>query len=243
MKIGGDYRVHPHRNTWSKAAADLGLDADAVLERVVQLAIAAPDAFADATNEPDVVILDRPLPRRLVDLIAERARGCLAILPTTARTRVTQTIRYEERLAELSEATSSQPVSAEGAAALVREAAQALRNAVAAQPRDLSVVRERIFELGIAALRAIHAVGEAESSSGYVNPTKERLPSLINDYAPNIANLPISQDDPVAGLADEIIRAANRFVTADPKSVFGGTDERLRALYRVVGLAARALSL
>jgi serine/threonine-protein kinase HipA len=243
MKIGGDYRVYPHRNTWGKAAADLGLDADAVLERVVHLAIAAPDAFADATNEPDVIALDRPLPRRLVDLIAERATQCLAILPTTARARVMQTIRYEARLAEFSDATSPQAVSAEGASVLVREAAQGLRDAVAAQPRDLSVVRERIFELGIAALRAIRAVGEAESPSGYVNPTKERLPRLIKDYAPNIANLPISQDDPVARVADEIMRAANRFIDADPNSVFGSADERLRALFRVVGLAARALSL
>ena len=47
----------------------------------------------------------------------------------------------------------------------------------------------------------------------------------------------------MARVADEIMRAANRFVKADPKSLFGSTDERLRALYRVVGLAARALSL
>ncbi len=243
MKIGGDYRVYPHRNTWDNAAADLGLNADAVLDRVVRLAITAPDAFADAANEQDVVALARPLPKALVDLVADRAKRCLAILPTAAKARAMQTIRYEERLAELSDAVPPQAVTAEGAPALVREAAQALHDAVAAQPRDLSVVRERIFELGVAALRAIHAVGEAELPPGYVNPTKERLASLIQDYAPNIANLPIPQDDAVARVADEIIRAANRFVEADPKSVFGSADERLRALYRVGGLAARALSL
>jgi hypothetical protein len=59
-----------------------------------------------------------------------------------------------------------------------------LAESVAAQPRDLSAVRERIFGLGVAALRAIHAVGEAESPSGYVKLTKERLPSLIHDHAP-----------------------------------------------------------
>ena len=154
-----------------------------------------------------------------------------------------QTIRYEERLTELSDAVPPQAVSAEGAPALVREATEALLDAVAAQPRDLSLVRQRIFDLGVAALRAIHAVGEAESPPGYVNPTKDRLASLIQEHAPNIANLPIPRDDPVARVADEIVRAANRYVDADPKSVFGSGDERLRALYRVAGLAARALSL
>ncbi len=105
------------------------------------------------------------------------------------------------------------------------------------------MVRERILQLGVAALRAIHAVGQAEPPSGYISPTKDRLASLIHDYAPNIANLPIPQDDPVARVANEIIRAANRYVDADPKSMFGTADERLRALYRAVGLAAWALSL
>ncbi|HTZ65540.1 MAG TPA: type II toxin-antitoxin system HipA family toxin [Solirubrobacteraceae bacterium] len=81
MKIGGDYRVHPYRNTWPKAAADLGLDTNAVLERVLHLALAAPDAFADAVRAPDVVALDRQLPERLADLVADRVERCLAILP------------------------------------------------------------------------------------------------------------------------------------------------------------------
>jgi serine/threonine-protein kinase HipA len=242
MKIGGDYRVYPHLNTWDKAAADLGLNADIVLERVVRLGLAAPDAFADAAKEEYVLTLNRPLPNKLVDLIADRAKRCLAILPTAAKARAMRTTRYEERLAELSDAVPAQAVT-EGARALVRGAAQSLRDAVGVKPRDLSAVRERVFDLGVAALRAINAVGEAESAPGYVNPTRDRLTSLIQDYAPNIANLPIPQDDPVARVADEIIRAANRFTNADPRSVFGSADERLRALYRVVGLAARALSL
>jgi serine/threonine-protein kinase HipA len=243
MKIGGDYRVYPHRNTWDKAAQDLGLNAEAVLERVVRLANAAPDAFADAANEPDVVALDRPMPKRLVDLVADRANRCLAILPTAATTRVTQTVRYEERLAELSDALPAQGVSADGAPVLVRDAAQELRDAVASQPRDLSVIRERIFALGVAALRAIRTVGETEAPSGYVNPTRDRLASLIQDFAPNVGNLPIAQDDPVKRVSDEMLRAADRFVDADPKSVFGSADERLRALFAVVGIAARALTL
>lgn len=243
MKIGGDYRVYPYRNTWDKAAADLGLDADAVLERVVRLATIAPDAFSDAANEEDVVALDRPLPQRLVDLVADRAKRCRAILPTAATARAMQTNRYEERLAELSDAVPPQTLPVDGTHVLMRDTTQALREAVAAKPRDLSIVRERIFALGVAALRTIHAVGEAESPPGYVNPTKDRLASLIQDYAPNIANLRIPQDDPVGRVADEITRGANRYLDADPKSVFGTAEERLRALYSVVGIAARALSL
>jgi serine/threonine-protein kinase HipA len=243
MKIGGDYRVYPHRNTWDKAAEDLGLNPDAVLERVVRLANAAPDAFADAANDPDVLALDRPMPKRLVDLVADRAKRCLALLPTAAATRVTQTVRHEESLAALADAVPPQAVSADGASALVRDAAQALRDAIAAQPRDLSVVRERIFELGVAALRAIHAVGEAEAPAGHVNPTRDRLPGLVQDFAPNIGNLPIGQDDPVKRVSDEMLRAADRFVDADPNSLFGSADERLRALFAVVGIAARALTL
>lgn len=157
--------------------------------------------------------------------------------------RAMQTVRYEERLAELSDAVPAQRLSTRAAPTLLADAAQALRDAVAAQPRDLSVVRERIFELGVAALRAIYAVGEAESPPGYVNPTKDRLPGLIQDFAPKIANLPTPQHDPVKRVADEMIRAANRFVGADPKSVFGSAEEQLRALFSVVGVAARALAL
>jgi hypothetical protein len=118
-----------------------------------------------------------------------------------------------------------------------------LRDATGAEPRDLSAVRERIFALGVAALRAIHALGEAEAPTGYVNPTRDRLPGLIQDFAPNIANLPIAQDDPVGRVADEMLRAANRFVDADPSSVYGSAEERLRALFAVAGIAARALAL
>ncbi len=243
MKIGGDYRVYPHRNTWDRVAADLGLSADGVLERVVRLAHVAPEAFADAANEPEVVALDKSLPRRLVDLVADRAGRCLAILPQAAKARAMQTVRYEERLAELSDAVPARPLSADGAPAVVADAAQALRDALSTQPRDLTVVRERIFRLGVDALRAIRAVGEAETSQDYVSPTKDRLPGLIQDFAPNVANLPVAQDDPVKRVGDEMLRAANRFVDADPSSVYGSAEERLRALFAVAGIAARALAL
>lgn len=64
---------------------------------------------------------------------------------------------------------------------------------------------------------------------------------MIDDYAPNIANLPIAADDPVGRLVDEMLKAANRYIDADPRSIYGSAQERLRALFRVVGLAGRAL--
>jgi serine/threonine-protein kinase HipA len=81
MKVG-DYSVYTYRNTWARAARDLGLDPEQVHERVVALAARAPDAFADAASAPAVRSLDRPLPERLVDLVAERVRRCVAVLGT-----------------------------------------------------------------------------------------------------------------------------------------------------------------
>lgn len=80
MKIGGDNGVFPARNTWPGASRDLGLDADVLLARVLELGARAPDAFADAAKQPDVVALERPMPGRLVDLVAERATRCMRLI-------------------------------------------------------------------------------------------------------------------------------------------------------------------
>jgi len=80
MKIGGDYRVFPYRNTWAHTAADLGLDAEPVIGRVAELASRAPDAFAEAAATPTVESLERPLPRRLAELVADRVKRCEALL-------------------------------------------------------------------------------------------------------------------------------------------------------------------
>jgi serine/threonine-protein kinase HipA len=80
MKIGGDYGVFPARNTWPGASRDLGLDADFLLARVLELGARAPDAFADAAIQPDIVALKRPMPGRLVDLVAERATRCMRLI-------------------------------------------------------------------------------------------------------------------------------------------------------------------
>jgi serine/threonine-protein kinase HipA len=80
MKIGGDYRVHPFRNIWPAAAADLGLDPDQTQQRVEELTDRATDAFADAAADEGVVALNRELPARLVDLVADRVKRCRAVL-------------------------------------------------------------------------------------------------------------------------------------------------------------------
>jgi serine/threonine-protein kinase HipA len=80
MKIGGDYRVYPFQNTWPRAAADLGLDAERVVARVEELAARAPDAFGEAATAPEVAALERLLPARLVDLVADRVERCVALL-------------------------------------------------------------------------------------------------------------------------------------------------------------------
>jgi serine/threonine-protein kinase HipA len=83
MKIGGDYRVYLYHDAWPTLAADLDLDIDLVIDRVGDLAARAPHAFADATATLEVEKLDRPLSRRLVDLVADRSARCLGILGAT----------------------------------------------------------------------------------------------------------------------------------------------------------------
>lgn len=80
MKIGGDYRVASHRNTWPAAAADLGVDPERLIERVRVMADRAPAAFAEAAAESDVASLESVMPRRLSDLVAQRAGRCRRLL-------------------------------------------------------------------------------------------------------------------------------------------------------------------
>lgn len=80
MKVGDEYAVHPQRNTWPRAAQELGIDADRLVSRVRELAAAAPAAFADASAAPEVVALGRATPATLVDLVAERARRCAVLV-------------------------------------------------------------------------------------------------------------------------------------------------------------------
>lgn len=80
MKIGGDYRVYPQRNTWPAAAREMGLDSEVLLARVFELARVASDAFADASKSPEVTILKRDLPGRLQDLVVDRIARCIKVV-------------------------------------------------------------------------------------------------------------------------------------------------------------------
>ena len=80
MKIGTSYDVYLQRNRWPDAARDLGLDADALVQRAGELARVAPEAFADAASASEVMSLERSLPRQLVQLVADRAGRCLKLL-------------------------------------------------------------------------------------------------------------------------------------------------------------------
>jgi serine/threonine-protein kinase HipA len=80
MKIGGNYDVYSRRNRWGEAARDLGVDPETAVDRVLALAQRTPDAFAEAAASPEVTTLERPLPTRLVDLVAERAARCVSVL-------------------------------------------------------------------------------------------------------------------------------------------------------------------
>jgi serine/threonine-protein kinase HipA len=80
MKLGGDYRVSPDHNPWPTAARTLGLDLTALIDRVGELAAVVCDAFAEAAAQPAVTALARPLPARLADLVADRARRCREVL-------------------------------------------------------------------------------------------------------------------------------------------------------------------
>lgn len=86
MKIGGDYQVYLSHNTWPAAAAELGLDPDMTAQRVIALARRAPEAFSEAASAPDIAALGSPLARRLVDLVAERAKSCVNLLDVAAAT-------------------------------------------------------------------------------------------------------------------------------------------------------------
>jgi len=77
MKIGGDYGLSPSRSTWLRAASELRLAPEKLVDRVRELAELAPDAFSEAAKAPGVIGLHRALPAKLADLVAERVSRCL----------------------------------------------------------------------------------------------------------------------------------------------------------------------
>ena len=80
MKLGRGYELDARPSTWPILARSLGVSPDALTERARNLAVHAPDAFADAVADPSVAPLSSSLPNRLLDAVAVRARQCLTAL-------------------------------------------------------------------------------------------------------------------------------------------------------------------
>lgn len=80
MKIGGHYDLDLWPHDWPRAAADMGLRPETLLQRVRELAGAAADAFATEAAKPEVQALKSPLVGKLVDLVARRAGDCLRLV-------------------------------------------------------------------------------------------------------------------------------------------------------------------
>ncbi len=78
MKVGREYRLRrtDRRSAWEKVAAELGVDAARLLQRVLDLAGKIPAALEQATAEEDVARIESDLPRRLLDGVAARALHC-----------------------------------------------------------------------------------------------------------------------------------------------------------------------
>lgn len=75
MKLGGDYRLHTQQaGTWAAVGSELGVDADQVRVRALEIASAAPQAFGRVAGEIGEVSSDVPL--RMVELIEGRAERC-----------------------------------------------------------------------------------------------------------------------------------------------------------------------
>lgn len=82
MKIGDDYKLRrtDRRSAWERAADQLKLDRSRLIERIVDLAVRAPDAFASAADASHAAAPEPDLPQRLVDLITDRCQRCAAML-------------------------------------------------------------------------------------------------------------------------------------------------------------------
>ena len=82
MKIGPEYRLRrtDRRGAWERAAAELGVDAGRLLQRVLDLARRLPGALEQAISDDDVATIKSDLPQRLQDRVAARALDCAGSL-------------------------------------------------------------------------------------------------------------------------------------------------------------------
>lgn len=76
MKFGRHYELRTTPSTWRQLAADLGLSEQEVRRRAGELVERAPEAFVTVARVGDVSRLDSPLPSRLADAVAVRAKDC-----------------------------------------------------------------------------------------------------------------------------------------------------------------------
>ena len=82
MKIGREYRLRrtDRRSAWERVAAELAVDADRLLRRVLDLARRLPAALEQAVGDDDVARIESDLPQRLRDRVAARALDCAGSL-------------------------------------------------------------------------------------------------------------------------------------------------------------------
>lgn len=80
MKLDDGYEMHNHVDPWPDAAIRLGVDTEALRERVLHLCAVAPDALADVAADPAIVALGGRLPARLTRHVATRARWAARLL-------------------------------------------------------------------------------------------------------------------------------------------------------------------
>ena len=85
MKVGGTYRLRDvGARQWRKLAADLRLNADALLQRIRELAVRLPDNLADIRQAAEREGLDHPLMKRLSDALQHRAGRCIQAIDMSA---------------------------------------------------------------------------------------------------------------------------------------------------------------
>jgi serine/threonine-protein kinase HipA len=89
MKIGGQYRLRSIGvREWRKLALELGLDAVAMIDRVVHMVQSIPDLTRDVASRAKAAGLEHEVIERLATRLIGRSRLCLALLRgTTPRAR------------------------------------------------------------------------------------------------------------------------------------------------------------
>jgi hypothetical protein len=81
MKLGGEYRFcNIHLRHWRRQAEELGVDADALVHRVDDLAAQLADHVLDVERSMTEEGLTHPLIRRLAARLITRTKSCRKIL-------------------------------------------------------------------------------------------------------------------------------------------------------------------